>query len=494
VQYNNFGLPAVLDWSNGQGQFRRTQFTYDPDGSRVIKRDDEQTSITVAGLFERRAPAGTSVSQVHNLHNIIVGGRVIAQVNRAQAVSGGPVIASQVTYLHADLQGSTVALTNRNGEPSSEDSWLREHFYDPFGRQINAQNEPVEGDSRRGGPRQGYTGHDHDAEYGLINMKGRIYDPEARRFLTPDPILQDPVASQGRNRYTYVWNNPTTFIDPTGWQGCEPENASCAPDWDWLSGSQSGSAGEGVSEDYLFGSNVITPDGVDDDVTWPEDGIAEQLAEEPYSTLAIGQGIRSAWPSSKSPVVFWSGYPAAMLRAAKVAAAGGGSTIAGTWEGRLLDWLYSKPALRNSEIGQAVIDTANKLGSAVFAFGAGAAGRPKLSVIRAPENPASIRRTVELRAYGLGRVARVGVNGLNLLTALPAIDELRAAISGVGEQIDIEGLDPGDYCVGCFTSVVVGYSAQWGVPIELHLVVERNVIFRKKFYVAPDPCTRPRGC
>ena len=43
-------------------------------------------------------------------------------------------------------------------------------------------------DSRRDGPRQGYTGHEHDDEFGLINMKGRIYDPEARRFLTPDPI------------------------------------------------------------------------------------------------------------------------------------------------------------------------------------------------------------------------------------------------------------------------------------------------------------------
>ncbi|MFE7035187.1 FG-GAP-like repeat-containing protein, partial [Streptomyces sp. NPDC057621] len=270
VQYNTFGLPSVLNWGINQGESRRTTFAYDPDGRRVLKRDDDQASISVAGLFERRIPAGTGLSQIHNLYNIVVDGRVVAQANRVQAESGGPVTASQVTYLHADLQGSTVALTNSNGEPSGEDSWLHEQFYDPFGRRVNAQNEPLGDDGERGGPRQGYTGHDHDDEYGLINMKGRIYDPKARRFLTPDPILQNPLASQGHNRYTYVMNNPSTLIDPTGWQSCEPEDTSCTPDWEWPSDSQPGNSGGG-GEDYLFGSNVITPDGIDDDVAWPEE-------------------------------------------------------------------------------------------------------------------------------------------------------------------------------------------------------------------------------
>ena len=47
-------------------------------------------------------------------------------------------------------------------------------------------------------------------------MKGRIYDPEARRFLTPDPI-QTPASSQSHNRYSYVQNNPATLTDPTGY-------------------------------------------------------------------------------------------------------------------------------------------------------------------------------------------------------------------------------------------------------------------------------------
>lgn len=507
VEYNTFGLPTVLNWGIGQGQARQTTFTYDPYGGRVSKRDKEQSIVTVSGLFERRTPAGTGLKQIHNLHNIIAEGRVIAQVNRVQDAAGGPIITSRVAYLHIDLQGSTVALTDHSGGLSNEDSWLREQFYEPFGRRINAQNEPVGGDSKRGGPRQGYTGHYHDIEYGLIDMTGRLYDPEARRFLTPDPIVQNPLIGQSHNRYTYVGNNPTTLIDPTGWQACDSESGSCQDSgaggggWifgtigDLLTEAVTGGFGGGTSgENYQYGPNVITTDGVDDDVSWSEE--TGQLAEVPgthlgsASTFAIGQGFQAAWPSSSSPVVFWSGYPVAMTRAAKVAAARGGSTIADTWEGGLLDWLYSRPALQNSAAGPAITNAANKLGSAAFAFGAGAAGRPKQSVIKIPESPTSVRSTVELPAYRVGRVARVGAGAVNLLTSLPAIDQMRDAFRGIGQQIDIEGLDPGDYCVGCYVSVLVGP----GDPIKLYLVVDRNILFIKKFYIAPDPCLRSPGC
>ena len=50
----------------------------------------------------------------------------------------------------------------------------------------------------------------------LVHMNGRIYDPQLARFMSADPIIQDPTHSQSYNRYTYVWNNPTNLTDPTG--------------------------------------------------------------------------------------------------------------------------------------------------------------------------------------------------------------------------------------------------------------------------------------
>ncbi|HKO48079.1 MAG TPA: RHS repeat-associated core domain-containing protein, partial [Polyangiaceae bacterium] len=51
---------------------------------------------------------------------------------------------------------------------------------------------------------------------GLIDMKGRVYDPLAGRFLTADPVMQAPYWSQGLNRYSYVFNNPINNTDPSG--------------------------------------------------------------------------------------------------------------------------------------------------------------------------------------------------------------------------------------------------------------------------------------
>jgi RHS repeat-associated protein len=214
IEYNQAGLPKKLTW--GQGQ--ETTFNYDASGARVLKRNGVSRIVTVGGLFERRDPAGTGSTEIHNLHNIVVDGRVVAQVNRVQATPTGPVTTTKAWYVHGDGQGSTMLVTNANGTRSGgADGFLADLYYDPFGRRINANYLPL-GNQGHGGPRQGYTGHEHDDEYGLINMKGRIYDPEARRFLTPDPLVENPANSQTLNRYTYVLNNPITHTDPTGYQ------------------------------------------------------------------------------------------------------------------------------------------------------------------------------------------------------------------------------------------------------------------------------------
>jgi RHS repeat-associated protein len=213
IEYNQAGLPKKLTW--GQGQ--ETTFKYDASGARVLKRNGVSRIVTIGGLFERRDPAGTGSTDIHNLHNIVVDGRVVAQVNRVQANPTGPAT-TKTWYVHGDGQGSTMLVTNENGSSSGgPDGFLADLYYDPFGRRIDANYLPL-GNQGHGGPRQGYTGHEHDDEYGLINMKGRIYDPETRRFLTPDPLVENPTNSQTLNRYTYVLNNPTTHTDPTGYQ------------------------------------------------------------------------------------------------------------------------------------------------------------------------------------------------------------------------------------------------------------------------------------
>lgn len=100
----------------------------------------------------------------------------------------------------------------------------------------------------------GFTGHEHLDEFGLINMNGRVYDPAIGRFLSADngacPAssgMQFSGDLQSFNRYSYCWNNPLKFIDPSGesvnpfnslvnwmdniWNTGTPNTAS-KPSWD----------------------------------------------------------------------------------------------------------------------------------------------------------------------------------------------------------------------------------------------------------------------
>ncbi len=66
------------------------------------------------------------------------------------------------------------------------------------------------------GQEEGFGGHENLSAPGLVEMEGRVYDPEIGRFLSADPTVQFPWATSGYNRYTYVNDNPLSFSDPSG--------------------------------------------------------------------------------------------------------------------------------------------------------------------------------------------------------------------------------------------------------------------------------------
>jgi RHS repeat-associated protein len=97
--------------------------------------------------------------------------------------------------------------------------------YDAFG----ARRNPVWGApnpaSFSSKAKPGFTGHEGDDELGLVNMKGRIYDPKVGRFLTPDPIVSMPHFGQSWNPYSYVLNSPLAYVDPSGFSVVVAEEA-----------------------------------------------------------------------------------------------------------------------------------------------------------------------------------------------------------------------------------------------------------------------------
>lgn len=101
-----------------------------------------------------------------------------------------------------DHLGSITGLYDQNGNKCFG------AVYDPWGRRyVDAGS--IEYD-------RGYTGHEHIDEIYLVDMNGRMYDPTLGRFISVDPLIQDPLNSQNFNGYAYCYNNPMKYTDPSG--------------------------------------------------------------------------------------------------------------------------------------------------------------------------------------------------------------------------------------------------------------------------------------
>ena len=114
-------------------------------------------------------------------------------------------------YTYSDSQGSIVALTDDAGNVK------RKFAYDPWGKRRNPLNWN-ETDNLAGLIiNRGYTGHEHLDAFGILNMNGRVYDPLTAQFFSPDPFVQAPDNWLNYNRYGYVFGNPLSYTDPSGY-------------------------------------------------------------------------------------------------------------------------------------------------------------------------------------------------------------------------------------------------------------------------------------
>jgi RHS repeat-associated protein len=154
-----------------------TRFLY--DGDRLVLEYD------AAGAVLRAYDHGTGADEPLVWYEAVPGG-----VSRR--------------YLHADHQGSIVAVADQNGNP------IAINAYDAWGI-------PNAG-------RFGYTGQAWLAELGLWYYKARLYSPTLGRFLQTDPVrYKDQV-----NLYAYVGNDPVDGRDPTGAYDCDKQDCEAA--------------------------------------------------------------------------------------------------------------------------------------------------------------------------------------------------------------------------------------------------------------------------
>ncbi|WP_338672622.1 RHS repeat-associated core domain-containing protein [Streptomyces sp. SCSIO 30461] len=201
--------PEGLTW-NDEGKLATstasgstTSFLYDPDGTRLLKREPTKTTLYLPGGQELILTKSTGT---------LAG-------NRYYSVPGGSAIRSsdgQVRFLVADHHGTnTLSITASN-------------------LAVNRRKQLPYG-AERGTPpafwpgQKGFVGGDIDTTTGLTHIGAREYDTKLGQFISVDPILSLD-QPQSLNGYNYANNNPVTKSDPTGLREvCSAYGNSCTP-------------------------------------------------------------------------------------------------------------------------------------------------------------------------------------------------------------------------------------------------------------------------
>ncbi|MCB8953931.1 MAG: RHS repeat-associated core domain-containing protein [Ardenticatenales bacterium] len=137
-----------------------------------------------------------------------LGGQAIAV---RQVVEGGP---TNTLHLHTDHLGSTSIMSYNGGGGVVASSTAR---YLPFGDYRIAPTQTYTD--------RGFTGQKHNDGLGLIYYNARYYLPGVGRFVNADTIVPDAGIPQSFNRYSYGYNNPVKYSDPTGHLSVDEINA-----------------------------------------------------------------------------------------------------------------------------------------------------------------------------------------------------------------------------------------------------------------------------
>ncbi|WP_420795533.1 RHS repeat-associated core domain-containing protein [Desulforamulus aeronauticus] len=85
---------------------------------------------------------------------------------------------------------------------------VNRYAYDEWGNILSKQ-EQVTNPLR-------YAGEYYDDESGLYHLRSRYYDPTIGRFISRDSYEGDINNPLSLNLYTYVENDPLSYVDPSG--------------------------------------------------------------------------------------------------------------------------------------------------------------------------------------------------------------------------------------------------------------------------------------
>jgi RHS repeat-associated protein len=222
INWYSYNLPSLINGAGGSS----SQFFYTAERERwkqvAMYGSTEEHTTYIGGLVEKRRLGGAG--GVTSWRHYIAGGSGPVAVYTRKSAG-----ANELHYLTHDHLGSVDSISNSTGTVETALS------YGAFGERRNAAGwtgNPTTAtwNEITDGTRRGFTSHEMLDNLNLTHMNGRVYDQITGRFLSADPFVPDPEFTQSFNRYSYVYNNPLTYTDPSGFM---PSPDDMPGDGDW---------------------------------------------------------------------------------------------------------------------------------------------------------------------------------------------------------------------------------------------------------------------
>ncbi|NBI28429.1 RHS repeat-associated core domain-containing protein [Chengkuizengella marina] len=205
------------------------EYTYD-DRDRLIQavvdRSTVQYKYNGDNLLYERTENGETTRYYYDGTVVIAEATVINGETRLKAryIRGNGLVSTEDTYSNSyyylsNGHGDVVELRDNTGNTR-----LNQYDYDIWGN-------PIKSIEMVHNPFQ-YSGELWDDTTNLQYLRARWYDPSDGRFINEDTYQGDISNPLSLNLYTYVYNNPLIYDDPTG-NWCQSVDSNGRPDGKW---------------------------------------------------------------------------------------------------------------------------------------------------------------------------------------------------------------------------------------------------------------------
>ncbi len=205
IVYNHLNLPTEVIMSGNN----TIKYVYDAAGVKLSK---------TVKYANRRAPE----SPTSYAGNFIYENNALQFFNHPEGYVKANVTSSGVemgyVYQYKDHLGNvrlSYTDNDKNGVIDADTEIIEESNYYPFGLKHKGYNNVVNSLGNATAQRKNYNGKEFQDELGLnwLDYGWRNYDPSLGRFMNLDPLAE---FYHTDTPYTYVLNNPLSYIDPDG--------------------------------------------------------------------------------------------------------------------------------------------------------------------------------------------------------------------------------------------------------------------------------------